>query len=112
MDHNSWLMLFSRLFSFGFMAFTGFFFLGNAGWIFFVLVLFAIATWWRNERSGYQCPRCNKLFFREYVEVNVMEKEGWVKNGNAKLTYKCKQCGHEWTRFITTSSVLSSFLYN
>ena len=109
MDNNSWLMLLGRLVSFGFIAFMGFFFLGNSGWVILLFVLGAIVIWWRNERANYQCPECKKYFYRDYIEVEVMEREGWLKGGKTKFTYKCKQCGHEWTRFVTTSSVLTSF---
>ena len=110
MDQNSWIMLVSRLFSFGFIVFMGFFFLGNTGWVLFVFVLFAAVLWWRHEKLGYQCPQCQKYFYRDYLNVQIMEKAGWVSGGKTEFTYKCKQCGHEWKRVVSTSSVLTSFL--
>lgn len=110
MDNNSWLMLLGRVFTFGFIAFMGFYFLGGMGWVLFVFVLFATVAWWRNEKSGYQCPQCKKYFYRDYLEVQIMEKEGWLKGGKTKFTYKCKRCGYEWKHIVVTSSVLTSFL--
>jgi DNA-directed RNA polymerase subunit RPC12/RpoP len=110
MDRNSWFMLFSRALSFGFVAFMGFFFLGNMGWLLAVFVGFAAAAWWRSEKRGYQCPECKKYFYREYLDVQIIEKEGWLKGGTAKFTYKCKQCGHEWKRLAMTPSVWNLFL--
>ncbi len=110
MDSNSWINLVSRLVTFGFFAFLGLYFMGTYGWVVVAFVLVVMILWWRNERPNYQCPECKKYFYRDYMEVEVMEKEGWLKSGKTKFTYKCKHCGHEWTRYVATSSILNSFL--
>ncbi len=110
MDSHSWVMLFNRIFSFGFLAAMSVFFLGTMGWLLAVFILFAAAAWWRSEKRGYQCPDCKKYFYREYLAVNVMEKEGWVKGGRTEFTYKCRRCGFEWKRMVATASVWSTFL--
>lgn len=110
MDLNSWMMLLGKLFSFIFIAFMGFYFLGNGGWLLLLFVVAAAVTWWRSEKRGYQCPQCKRYFAREYLHVQVMERDGWIRGGKTEFTYKCKICGHEWKRIVTTSSVLTSFL--
>jgi predicted RNA-binding Zn-ribbon protein involved in translation (DUF1610 family) len=110
MDNHSWITLLSRLVSFGFVIFMGFFFLGDTGWVILLLILGAMVLWWRHERATYQCPECKKYFYRDYIAVEIMEQEGWLKSGKTKSTYKCKQCGHEWTRYLATASILTSFL--
>jgi DNA-directed RNA polymerase subunit RPC12/RpoP len=92
------------------MALLGILFLGNMGWVLVLFVLLAAGAWWRGEKRGYQCPECRKYFYREYLNVQIMETEGWIKGGRTEFTYKCKRCGHEWKRIVMTASVLSTFL--
>ena len=67
------------------------------------VLFFLIAIW----KPRAKCPNCKKRKGK-MIKDEIIERATYSHGGNGIRYYKCKKCGHEWSKPYTTSKLTHS----